>query len=128
MAVFRLSKPESQKKYASVFPVVSENAVDSASARNMAMVDFPVPGFPWSQRTLAAWLSRSAVCPEPSQAVSSSVPSIHSQVSGARSPFFRFSAFLSSNGSVQKRSRRQSLASGFCDKASGWSVSKAQRI
>ncbi len=46
VAVFRVPKPESQKKYARVFLSVLENAVGSASVRKMAMVDFPVPGFP----------------------------------------------------------------------------------
>ena len=63
-------------------------------------------------------LSAPADWPGPSQAVSSSVPRIHSQVPTARSPFLRFRAFLSSYGSVRKRSRRHSLASGFVAKAS----------
>lgn len=80
VAVFRVSKAELQKKYASVFPFVAEKSVDSASVRNMASVDFPVPGFPWSHRPWVVWLSQRAVWLEPSQAVISSVPSIHSQV------------------------------------------------
>jgi hypothetical protein len=121
VAVLRLGKSESQKKYVSVFPRVVEKVFDSCSVRNIAMVDLPVPGFPRSHKTLVTKLSAVDPWPEASQAVSSSVPSIHSQVPEARFPILRFSAFLSSSASVTKRSRRQSPASGLFAKAS-WKV------
>ena len=99
-------------------PSVAEKSQDSSSVTNMAVLDFPVSGFPWIHKT--------SVSPKQSQAVTSSVPRIQSQVLVAPFRFLRFSALLLSLGLVRKRSPRHFSSRFFL---SSWqSVAMAESV
>lgn len=90
-------------------------------------MDFPVPGLPWIHKASVFWLSERVICLENIQAQNCSVATIHWQVPRTRSPILRFSACLSSNGSVRNRSRRQRSTSLLFIKTSCQSVSEGVR-